>query len=79
MFPPTFHFLQRSLVRFITTRNHLLQMFILSFHDLIRATSVELKLAGSTQLLTCHCFHGVLVLHLGHCIHTLMTYASLQT
>ena len=56
--PPALHLLQRTLVGVITLCDHLLQMAVLRFYDLVSGRSMERHVARSTQLLAGHCFHG---------------------
>ena len=50
------HLIRRASNR--TTCDHLFQMLVLRFYDLISSVSMEREITWSTQLSTCHCLHS---------------------
>lgn len=58
MLPPTLHVPQGTLVSFITICDDISQVMILSLYYLISGIPAEQELTWSTQLTTCHGFHG---------------------
>src|SRR5260370_41425317 len=65
LLPPTLHLLQRTLVGCVTLCDHLLEMSILRFDDLIRGHAMEWKIARSTPVFTCHGLQSVTSFHCG--------------
>jgi hypothetical protein len=57
MFPPILHALPGASVRFITPCDHIFQMVIFRFYNLISRISMEWGITWSTHLFTCHCLH----------------------
>src|SRR5687767_11160400 len=55
--PPTFHVLQRTLVRLVTAGDRLLEMAVLRLDDTVCGLSAQLEVARSTELLARHGFH----------------------
>jgi hypothetical protein len=57
MFPPALNRLQGAAVRLITVSDHVLQMLILRFDDLISLVAMKCGITRSAHLFTRHRFH----------------------
>src|SRR4051794_26151024 len=60
MLPAALHLLEGSGVRVIAVGHHVLQMTILGLDHSVSGIGLELMVARSTQLLTCHRLHSLI-------------------